>query len=102
MVPFISIDSLIESLHNQEALLLVDIRTKEEFEARHIPNSIHIPGEDLPMGLPENGNQVLLVTICGKGGGRSEQAAQKLISLGFQAKFLEGGTNEWFEKNHVA
>ncbi|MHA8057303.1 rhodanese-like domain-containing protein [Aquirufa nivalisilvae] len=98
MTPSISIDTLIEKLNQQEELLLLDIRRKEEFESKHIPKAIHIPGEELPHGLPLHADQVLLVTICGKGGGRSEQASQKLISLGFQAKFLEGGTHEWFEK----
>ncbi|MHA8068959.1 rhodanese-like domain-containing protein [Aquirufa ecclesiirivi] len=102
MTPSISIDQLIEKLQQQEAILLLDIRSKEEFEARHIPNAIHVPGEGIPQGLPLHANQALLVTICGKGGGRSEQAAQKLISLGFQATFLAGGTNEWFEKSHLA
>lgn len=99
MIPSISIDQLKEKLKHQESLLLLDIRSKAEFDARHIPNAMHVPGEDLSQGLPPNANQSLLVTICGKGGGRSEQAAEKLISLGFQAKFLEGGTKEWFEKS---
>lgn len=101
MTPSISIDQLIEKLNQQEVVLLLDIRSKEEYDTKHIPQAIHIPGEELPLGLPQLAASFLLVTVCGKGGGRSELAAQKLISLGFRAKFLEGGTNEWFEKSQL-
>lgn len=56
MTPSISIDQLIEKLQQQEAILLLDIRSKEEFEARHIPNAIHVPGEGIPQGLPLHAN----------------------------------------------
>lgn len=99
MTPSISIEQLIEKFNQQEAILLLDIRSKEEFDTKHIPSAINLPGDELPIGLPQDADRVLLITVCGKGGGRSELAAQKLISLGFQAKFLEGGTKEWFEKS---
>jgi MFS family permease len=74
---------------------IIDVRSKEEFDNYHIENAIHIPLDTLKE------NSVLLnkknhyVTACGKGGGRSIDAAKLLSDLGFKANWLCGGTNNW-------
>jgi rhodanese-related sulfurtransferase len=40
-----------------------------------------------------------IITTCGKGGGRSSEAAKILKELGFKAYWLCGGTNKWLNIN---
>jgi rhodanese-related sulfurtransferase len=47
-------------------------------------------------GLPRDR---LIVTVCGKGGGRSDRAAQELRTRGFKSvRSLCGGTDGWQKK----
>ncbi len=79
-----------------EAVLVVDVRSAEEFAAAHIEGAIHVPVADIqadPTRLPLDRP---LVTACGKGGGRSEGAAEALAAAGApDVGFLEGGTLGW-------
>lgn len=79
-----------------KAVVIVDVRSAEEFEAGHIPGAVHVPVADIeadPTRLPLDRP---LVTACGKGGGRSEGAAAALAAAGaVDVGFLEGGTFGW-------
>ena len=79
-----------------EAVVVVDVRSAEEFAAGHIEGAIHVPVADIeadPTRLPLDRP---IVTACGKGGGRSEGAAAALVAAGARdAGFLEGGTLGW-------
>jgi rhodanese-related sulfurtransferase len=50
---------------------------------------------ELPSQLDRLDKQQRIITICGKGGGRSSEAAQLLQSMGFRAYWLCGGTTQW-------
>ena len=77
-------------------LVIVDVRTKGEYEAGHIPGAILIPNESItdrkPEHLPDM-NQVILV-YC-RSGNRSKQAAQKLANIGYKKVYEFGGINTW-------
>lgn len=79
-----------------EAVVVVDVRSAQEFAAGHIEGAIHLPVADIeadPKRLPLDRP---LVTACGKGGGRSEGAAAALAAAGARdVGFLEGGTLGW-------
>lgn len=79
-----------------EAIVVVDVRSAEEFAAGHIDGAIHVPVADIeadPTRIPLDRP---LVTACGKGGGRSEGAAAALAAAGAtDVGFLEGGTFGW-------
>ena len=78
------------------SLVIVDVRTKGEYEAGHIPGAILIPNESItdrkPEHLPDM-NQVILV-YC-RSGNRSKQAAQKLANIGYKKVYEFGGINTW-------
>ena len=78
------------------SLVIVDVRTKGEYEAGHIPGAILIPNESItdrkPEHLPDM-NQVILV-YC-RSGNRSKQAAQKLANMGYKKVYEFGGINTW-------
>ena len=79
-----------------EAIVVVDVRSAEEFAAGHIDGAIHLPVAEIeanPTRLPLDRP---IVTACGKGGGRSEGAAAALAAAGARdVGFLEGGTLGW-------
>jgi len=76
--------------------LLVDVRSPEEFAAGHVDGAINIPLEALTLRVSELPKGAVVVTVCGKGGGRSESAAEQLRAIGFSsARSLCGGTRAW-------
>lgn len=78
--------------------IFIDVRSVEEFSTLHIENAINIPLEKLETELEKLPRHQIYVTVCGKGGGRSEKAADFLITKNYDAYFLEGGTLGWFKK----
>ena len=83
---------------SSENIILMDVRNPEEFVEKHIPGFINIPLPELENHLTEWSSKNTLVTICGKGGGRSASAAEILKSSGFLNSFyLCGGTFGWYE-----
>ena len=84
-------------VENREAVVL-DVRTKDEFESGHIPNALNI---DLRLGpgfidkvnaLDKN---KFYYVYC-RSGARSAQAVQLMRDLGFSETYnLIGGILEW-------
>lgn len=82
---------------NPERYTLIDVRAEAEFSERHIPGAINLPLGRLRSGATAVPVGSVPVTVCGKGGGRSAEAAATLRSIGLgTAVWLEGGTNGWF------
>lgn len=74
---------------------LVDVRTLSEFEPDHIPNSLHIPLDELPQRHPEIGQTENIVFIC-QAGQRAYSAAEFLVSIGGKEIYVsEGGMSSW-------
>lgn len=87
-------------LNSRRDIVVVDVRSKEEYEHQHIPCAINVPIEIIEAGhfMPESTK--LIVTVCGKGGGRSERAANYLGKYyPNESYFLEDGTLGWFQNN---
>ncbi|MBO4548056.1 MAG: rhodanese-like domain-containing protein, partial [Abditibacteriota bacterium] len=76
--------------------VILDVRTREEYDAGHIPGAVLLLGEtigrDKPALLPDTG-QIILV-YC-RSGNRSKQAAQKLADMGYRNVYEFGGINTW-------
>jgi len=78
--------------------VIVDVRSPEEFAVEHVDGAINIPFDTLAQHAPTLPKDALVVTVCGKGGGRSERAAEALRALGFgSARSLCGGTEAWLQ-----
>ena len=81
-----------------DQIIIIDVRSPEEYAEKHIPHAINIPLGELESHSNELSKQSLIITACGKGGGRSAQGAELLKRLGFiKAKFLCGGTFGWYD-----
>ena len=91
----ISVDevkSLVDSFNEQDNLVIIDVRTNEEYKMGHIKYSINIPVENIDKINYRKDTKIIL--YC-RSGNRSNQAAIKLRDLGYQNIFDMGGINYW-------
>jgi rhodanese-related sulfurtransferase len=95
MASCITKEELLKKRIEKAPMVLIDVRNLEEFMAQHISFAINIPLNQLIEHLPEMDKDKQYVTTCGKGGGRSEEAARVMYSAGFNAVWLCNGTNGW-------
>lgn len=87
----LSVDDL-QQIPRSNHLVLIDVRSPEEFEQGHIVGAINRPKESLPDSISEVPKSVRIITNCGKGGGRSTDAAKLLRQRGWlKTQWLEGG-----------
>ena len=80
-------------------LVVLDVRTPEEFAAGHLPGAMHlgrgIIERDIEGKVPDT--SATLVLYCG-GGFRSALAADNLQKMGYQSVIsLDGGWRAWTE-----
>lgn len=81
----------------QGSVVVIDVRSVEEFSAQHIPGAIHIPLGELRDHAIHLNAAAQVITVCGKGGGRSAEGAAILQQAGIaRAAWLCGGTSGWF------
>ena len=91
----ISVEEAYEMMASQE-VMVVDVRTQEEYNGGHIENAVLVPnesiGSEMPEALPDK--EATLLIYC-RSGRRSKEAAQKLLSLGYQNVYDFGGVIDW-------
>jgi hydroxyacylglutathione hydrolase len=89
-------EQLAERLEGDQPPLVLDVRRPTEFEAGHVPGSLHIPFGDLPDRLDEVPRDRPIATIC-KAGARSGLAASVLQREGFEpvVHVARGGVARW-------
>ncbi|MEZ4627618.1 MAG: rhodanese-like domain-containing protein [Eubacteriales bacterium] len=79
-----------------DAIIVLDVRTKEEFDTGHIPGAVLLPNETIidtqPDLLPDLDAEILI--YC-RSGNRSAQAANKLIAMGYTSVYDFGGIIDW-------
>lgn len=91
----LSMDEVKEKLNN-ESIILLDLRPKEEYDTGHIVGAISVPIEDLEQFIQEFPQNAEIVAYCrGPLCVYSALAAQKLQAGGFTAYRMEEGINEW-------
>ena len=84
-----------ERMDKETDVIILDVRTQEEYDSRHIKNAVCLPNEDIlrePDILPDKGRQILV--YC-RSGNRSKQAAQKLADMGYENVLEFGGILDW-------
>ena len=80
-----------------EDVLILDVRTPDEFRAGHVPDALNIPHDQLAARLPELGSDPdrPVVVYCERGG-RAGQAAEVLLDAGYGSVLhLEGDMSDW-------
>jgi phage shock protein E len=69
--------------------IIVDVRTKGEYQSGHLRNSINIPIDKLPQNLKKLNKNKSIITCCASGS-RSASARRILKSNGFDQVFNGG------------
>ena len=85
-----------EMMRADDSLVVVDVRTQDEYAEGHIPGAICIPNESIvdaqPEELPDLGQTILVYCRSGR---RSKEAAQKLADMGYTNVYEFGGIIDW-------
>ena len=83
-----------EIIENEQVILL-DVRTDEEYVTGHIPKSINIPVQELEERLNELKNKNEKILIYCKSGRRSVIACEILEAYGYTNLYNMGGVVDW-------
>jgi len=77
-------------------VIIIDVRTRAEFESGHIQGAINIPNEDIGTEPLQElvGFDTTLLIYC-RSGARSAQAANKLLRIGYSDVYDFGGVINW-------
>lgn len=92
----ITMDKAIEMMESESGYIILDVRTIEEFNERHIPGAICVPNESIgtePIDELPQKDQLILV-YC-RSGRRSKEAAEKLSKMGYSNIYEFGGILDW-------
>lgn len=92
----LSMEEAISMMEKESNYILLDVRTAEEFEGKHIPGAINIPNETISSEeLPELPDKDQLILVYCRSGNRSKQASRKLAEQGYTNIVEFGGINDW-------
>ena len=85
-----------EIMDSEEGYIILDVRTREEYDQGHIPGAIVIPHEE----IAEKAEEVLtdkdqLILVYCRSGRRSKIAAEALVELGYTNIKEFGGIIDW-------
>lgn len=81
------------NLFNQGAFVL-DVRTQEEWDEYHIPNTTLIPLDQLAGRLSEVPQNRQIVVVC-RSGNRSQEGRDILLQAGYDVTSMNGGLIDW-------
>jgi rhodanese-related sulfurtransferase len=84
-----------KELDLKKGMVLLDVRTDKEYEAGHIPGSVHIPLSEIGDKIKKLKKDKDLVVYC-QSGNRSIWAIKRLMGMGYKNLYnLKGGYNAW-------
>lgn len=91
--PSISVDELRAIADH---VVILDVRSEAEYADGHVVGARNVPLDRFADALPGLPSTARIVTVCTKGGGRSQGAAATLLAQGFRdVAFLDGGWLAW-------
>lgn len=81
---------------DSEDVIILDVRTQEEYNSGHIENAVLLPVADIKAKaaeiLPDKDAKILV--YC-RSGNRSAAASKELIAMGYTKVYDFGGINSW-------
>lgn len=97
---------VVKKIQNNEPIVLLDVRTPEEYEEIHLKNAILLPVQELSqeslarIGLGEDAKNKEIIIYC-RSGARSKTAYDIMKSLGYtNIKSVSGGMIHWEEDSY--
>lgn len=87
-------------LDNEKDIILVDVRTEEEYQEEHIKDALLLPldniSENAATVIPDK--EAIYFVYC-LSGGRSATASEQLLEMGYKNLYDLGGISDWpYEK----
>lgn len=84
-------------MDNNANIILLDVRSKKEYDEKHIPNSILIPlknlDDEIESRIKDKDSEIIVYCRSGR---RSKSACKKLANLGYKNVYnLDGGIKKW-------
>jgi rhodanese-related sulfurtransferase len=79
----------------KKGMMLIDVRTEEEYKKGHIPSAVHVPLADIGDRIKKVKKDKELVLYC-QTGNRSIWAIKRLMGMGYKnLTNLKGGYSAW-------
>lgn len=92
----VSYEELQQKLNEKNPIVLLDVRTQEEFDNGHIPGALLLPYDEIDQEaarlLPEKEKEIIIYCRSGR---RSAIAKDSLEALGYTNVKDFGGMNRW-------
>jgi len=91
----------VEELQTKSNIILLDTRTKAEYDVSHIENAVWVGEKDWDLKSFKKFNKKQTVVVYCSVGYRSEKLVKKLLRLNFEKSFnLYGGVFDWINKGN--
>ncbi|MGB7604133.1 MAG: rhodanese-like domain-containing protein [Lutisporaceae bacterium] len=85
-----------KKLNEDKDIILLDVRTPEEYKEKHIPNSILLPLDTIKRDSEKKlTNKEATIFVYCRSGGRSATAVATLANLGYTNVYNIGGIMTW-------
>lgn len=81
---------------NTKEVIIIDVRSKEEYVSGHLENSINIPHVVIQDEIQNSVNDLnkTIILYC-RSGARATTAANILVDLGYKNVYTFGGLDNW-------
>lgn len=98
----LSIDELQQMFKNNAKFVLVDARSREDYDKSHLPGAISVPVEEVKNYADRLDKSEEIVTYCGSFQcPASTMAAKEFMNAGFKnVRDYKGGIKEWTEQHY--
>jgi len=84
-----------KELDEKKGMVLLDVRTNNEYAQGHIPGAVHIPLSEIGEKVKKLKKDKDIVVFCASGN-RSIWAIKRLMGMGFKNLYnLKGGYRAW-------
>ena len=83
-------------LDQEEGIILLDVRTEEEFDEKHITGAIRLQLDFVEEEVEEviKDKETVVFVYC-RSGRRSKEATKIMVELGYENVYDLGGINDW-------
>ena len=92
----VSQEEAVQMIAEKPDAIVLDVRTQDEYDKKHIPNAILVPLEELREGnfasIPDKNQTILIYCWTGR---RAQDSAQLLADKGYKNVYEFGGLSEW-------
>lgn len=99
-LPQITAESIKRAMDNRENFVILDVRTRDEYQEGHIKGSILLPVDEVKEKVTKilSDKDQKLYIYC-RSGGRSAKAASEMKKLGYtNVHNMQGGMMAWENK----